>query len=102
MLKGLNILLLTGFLTACTWSDLIGMVTPSSGGGIDTELVIGDKSQEVNTEIGAETTNQQAESIVNNIVNEQPVGWIIFAMICLILPTPQSMWKAWRSKDVKR
>ena len=89
-------------LTACSWSDALNLINPSKGGGIDTEVVVGDKNQAVTTEIGAETNNQQAESIVNNITESANVGWILFGFLGWMLPAPQAMWKYWRERNVRK
>ena len=89
-------------LTACSWTDALDFIIPSKDGGINTELVVGDKNQSVVTEVGSETNNQQAESIVNNITDEAPIWLILFGMIGWVLPSPQSMWTSWRNRNVRK
>lgn len=87
-----KVIILSLFLTACSWTDVLDFITPSSG-GVDTEIVVGDKNQSVTTEFGKQT----AQTIVNN----ETTAWFpyILAMIALMLPTPTTMWNAWRNKN---
>lgn len=95
MLNALKIVLLSMLLTACSWSDIVGMVVPSKRGGIDTEIVVGDKKQVVSTKIGEQT--QTAQTIINESTAYLPWG---IALIALMLPTPTTMWNAWRKRNV--
>ena len=86
----IKVLILTLFLTGCSWKDVIGLLSPSSG-GIDTEIVVGDKKEEIVTEIG--TQKQTANEITNTTVDNAPVWLIVLAMLGWFLPTPQGMVK---------
>ena len=92
MQKGVSIIVLSLALTACSWSDLIGIVSPSKG-GIDTELVVGDKNQTVSTEVG----KQEAESI-SNITDTSPL-LLSLAMLGWFLPTPQGLFRMWKNRN---
>lgn len=96
MLNVVKILLLTSILTACSWTDALNMLSPSKGGGIDTELVVGDKSQSVVTEIGG----QEAETITN--VTDSNNFLLVLAMLGWFLPSPQEMYKMWRSRNASK
>lgn len=89
-----SVVLLSLFLAACSWSDLIGIVSPSKG-GIDTEIVVGDKNQTVSTEVG----KQEAESI-SNITDTSPF-LLALAMLGWFLPTPQGLFRMWKSRNDK-
>lgn len=91
----LSIVLLALSLTACSWSDLIGIVSPSKG-GIDTEVVVGDKNQTVSTEVG----KQEAESI-SNVTDTSPL-LLSLAMLGWFLPTPQGLFKMWKDRNVRQ
>ncbi len=86
---------LASLLTGCSWLDVLDVVMPSKKGGIDTEIVIGDKKQEVVTVLG----NQKAKTITNN--NSVPFWIIGLGMLGWFLPTPQGMFRMWRSKDAQ-
>jgi len=92
MRRVLSVLLLSLVISACSWKDVMDFVSPSKG-GIDTEIVVGDKTQEVNTELG----NQSAETITN--VTEAPIGLYILAALGWFLPTPQGMVRMWRNRN---
>ena len=91
--------------------DIINPFKASSGLSVDTEIVVGDKQEEVNTEVvgNKETTNNTAESIsqVYNTVNEGIDWWVWVLMIVgWITPTPTRMWGAFinlfrRKKNAK-
>ena len=74
------------------------MVNPFSNDGlsVDAELTVGDKNQAVNTEVG--TSNQQADTIVNNITESANLGWIVFGMLGWLAPSPQELRKMWRNR----
>lgn len=83
-------------LQGCTVWD---MIKPSSGVKVDTEVVVGDKKEEIAT--GAvvgkkEETNNTADSLVQtyNSVNEQYPWWVVVLLILgWSLPTPGKMFK---------
>lgn len=83
-----------GTLASCSAWDLI---KPSSGLSVDTELVVGDKVQTVNSEIG--TTNNKADSIVQNIDNTDYIMLgalltsVITGVVGWMLPVPKFMRK---------
>ena len=83
-------------LNSCALWDFI---KPSDGISVDTEIVAGDKSEEIAT--GAvvgkkETTNNTADAINQtfNSVNEQYPWWVVVLLILgWVLPSPSQMWK---------
>lgn len=97
MIKVLT-LVLALTVAGCSWMDVVDFVMPSKNGGIDTELVLGDKQEEIKTEIGAETNTYTAETIVNNVTESANIGWIIFGIIGFMLPTPTRMYYMWKSR----
>ena len=88
----LKVIILSLLLTACSWKDVLDFVSPSSG-GIDTEVVLGDKREQIDTRVGS----QEAEEIINN--NNAPVWLIALAMLGWFMPTPQGMYNMWREKS---
>jgi hypothetical protein len=82
---GLLLAAIIAVLASCSPMDVVDLFKPS--GGVDAELVVGDKTQEVNTQIG----NQEAQQIVNN--DNVPVWIILFGVAGWLLPTPTTMWK---------
>ncbi len=91
MLKQVKIVALVLMLSSCSVMDVIDFISPSSG-GVDTEVVLGDKTQSVKTELG----NQTANTIINN----ETTAWFpyILALIALMLPTPTTMWNYFKRK----
>lgn len=73
------------------------MLKPSSGLAVETELVVGDKNQTVNTELGQ--TNNRADNITQNIdsVDYVTLGLLILSVITGVigwmLPVPKFMRK---------
>lgn len=94
----IKVIILSLFLTGCSMMDVVDLIKPSSGLSVDTEIVAGDKKQEVRTEIGAETNTYTAETIVNNVTSSANIGWIIFGIVGLMLPTPTRMYYLWKNR----
>ena len=69
-------------------ADLINPNKPSIG--VEVEAIIGDKKEEVNTQVG-NTNNQKAE-VINNTSTYDPMILLLLIM-GWVLPTPQGMWK---------
>jgi len=90
-------------ITACSWSDVLGLMSPAKG-GIETEIVVGDKEQQVNTEVGTETQIQEADEIINETVNETNIstGFMLLAMLGWFFPSPQELFRMWRSRNDKK
>lgn len=86
----LKVLLLTLMLSGCTALPAINTVTDmfkeDNGIKVETELIIGDKSQEL--QIGHEQT---ATNISN--IEEIPIEFIILLCLGWLLPSPGAMWK---------
>ena len=101
------IILVSALLSSCSAWDL---VKPSSGLSVETEIVAGDKQQEVAT--GAvvgkkETTNNTAETIQQtyHTVDEGLSIWDQFLMLLmsfllgwLAMPDAIHMWQIWRKR----
>ena len=91
-------LILASSLSGCTlWDAALGVLKPSEGISVDAEMTIGDKTEEVNTEIAAEknTTHNVADQVYNTYqeMNEAAPWWIILLLILgWVLPAPHSMW----------
>ena len=87
-----------GTTTACSMWD---MIKPSSPGlSVDTELVVGDKEQQVNTDIGHTTNTAETISIQN--VDESPSFLFMFLMVLgWIMPDPARIW-GWMKNIFKR
>jgi len=95
MLRLIASLCVVLMLQACSWKDVIGLVSPSKG-GIDTEIVLGNKKQEVITSIGT----QKATTIINK--EEAPPWLMVLAAIGWFLPSPQGLFRMWRSRNDKQ
>jgi len=90
------ILALVLLLSSCSVWDFI---KPSSGISVDTEIVAGNKQEEINTEVvgNKETTNNTADAITQtyNTINESMDWWIwVLMVIGWMTPTPTKMWGA--------
>jgi len=90
------VFLLSVGIQACSVWDII---KPSSGISVDTEIVAGDKQEEINTEVvgSKATTNNTADAITQtyNTINESMEWWIWVLMIVgWMTPTPSKMWGA--------
>ena len=91
-------------LSSCTLWDIINPFSKGEGLSVDAEMVVGDKQEEVNTEIVGkkETTVNTADSIVNTYqtVNEQYPFWVVALLILgWVLPSPHQMWSSfWRKR----
>lgn len=87
--------LLTIILTLSGCSSLAGMAVTSAlgvggGGGIDTELVIGEK--EIATEVSGNKTINTNSAEVINIVNEENFMLMLIAIIGWMAPSPSQMY----------
>lgn len=71
----------------------LDFVQPATN-GIDAEVTVGKKQEEVNTEVGrsVSNTNQAASEIENNI-NNVPFLFLILLVLGWLLPSPNEMWK---------
>jgi len=99
-------LVLCALLTSCTPMDAIKAVLPSKGVSVETEIVAGDKKQEVATGavVGKKktvTTNNTAETITQTYTTIQQGKsiWDIFLMTLmsflvgwLAMPSARQMW----------
>lgn len=104
-MRNLLLALLLSSLTLVGCSSLAGIAVPvlkgvmgeDKGLEVDTELVIGDKTQEVDIQLGS---NMTAE-VINNIQNIPPFVLILLVM-GWVLPTPAAMVRwVFRRKDAK-
>lgn len=83
-------------LTACSSFNPVKMaksvLSPDSKGlSVDTELTVGDKQENTNVDIG-DKSNQQAESIVNNTIEDIPLWVILLMIIGWMAPDPATCW----------
>ena len=108
----IRVLLLVFLLSGCT--ALKGIMTganllaPASNGiSVDAELTVGDKQEEINTEIGRNTTSMEysAEEVSNQITNISPM-FLFLLILGWLLPSPNEIWKGlkgmvlfWRQKN---
>lgn len=110
---GVGILMMFGCATLAEFA--MDAVSPSKG-GINTELVVGDKEQTLGTnqEVKAEQIgtvvgqNDNHTDIASaddvSIVNQNYPGWFVLLLLVgnivfLCAPTPTTMWNAWRKKS---
>lgn len=88
------ILLLSVLASSCSlWDMASGVLKPTPGLSVDTEIVAGDKKEEVNTDVTGEKTVNTAENITYNIT-EDNVDYTLFivALIGWIAPSPRQIW----------
>jgi hypothetical protein len=78
--------------------DLLNVVKPSSG--IDAELTVGDKSEEINTQLGnKEIVTNNAEQVGDrvekqiNITENIPLWLVLLLILGWIMPTPTNIWR---------
>lgn len=88
-------------LSSCSVLDAISFFKP--GGGIDTELTVGDKKQEVVVGSKQEVVVDKVEGGVNTTtVNEVNPFILIMLILGWLMPTPTAMYKwgvdKWRGK----
>ena len=113
------------YLTGCSalagfgMDALTGAIGGGSKGGINTELVVGDKEQTLgnNIEVKADHVDKVVGSNDNSvalagevenveITNVNYPTWLIATLLGLMvlflcLPTPTQMWKSWRNRKKK-
>ena len=92
MKQRLKIMLLSFVLLGCSMNPVSvvkDLLTDDGGMHVETEVVAGDKTEEINTEIGA--TSMQAE-VITNIQETSP--WVLILLVLgWFLPGPGAMWK---------
>ena len=72
-------------------SSVIGLTNTASN-GINAELTVGDKQEDINTKVGETNTIQEAEEITNYVDNIPPM--VLFMLVLgWLLPSPSEMWK---------
>lgn len=96
MKRILVVVLLAVLASGCNpLSAIWGAVKPSGGVDVDAELTVGDKNEEVNTDVAGEKTVNTAENITYNIHEEKKgpsVWWAAFAFLGWFLPSPRQLW----------
>tara|TARA_R110000772_G_scaffold144025_1_gene253572 strand:- start:1071 stop:1331 length:261 start_codon:yes stop_codon:yes gene_type:complete len=78
----------------------------SNGVAVDAELTVGDKKEEINTEIGGTVNNSaQSAKTIENHINNIPFTVLLLLVLGWLLPSPNEMWKGlkgmvlfWRQK----
>ena len=94
------LLLGSALISSCSAWDIIGaVVKPSPGIAVETEVVVGDKQQEIasGAVVGKkQTTTNSAETITQTYttVNEAKTDyWLyLFGLIGWLLPSPRQLW----------
>lgn len=93
MRRGLIVLLLV-FVTGCSTlgvgKAVVGALGGGSGPSLDVETTLGDKTQEVNTEIGDDI--QQEAHVINNVRELDPF-LLLLAIAGWLAPTPGQCWR---------
>lgn len=85
----LCLMTLVGCSSLSAVSFLTGLVGEKPGISVDTELVVGDKKQDVEVQIG--TTQSQMAATINN--DNAPPVLISLLILGWLLPTPGAMFK---------
>lgn len=71
-------------------------LTDTASRGVDAELTVGKKQEEINTEVGNTDNNQKAEEITNYVDNIPPL--VLFVLVLgWLLPSPTEMWRGFVS-----
>lgn len=90
--------MLTVLLSVSSCSALktaMSLAAPASNGiAVDAELTVGDKNEEINTEVGRNTNNMkyQAEEVSNQFTNISPL-FLLLLILGWLLPSPNEIWK---------
>lgn len=91
-MRSLRLVLLALFLTACSSFNPIDMAksvfTDDKGLEVNTELVVGDKQEHNEGQIGHK---QKAETINN--INEIPLTVLLVMVLGWLLPSPVEIWR---------
>lgn len=105
MRKPFVMLILASSLAGCSWLGVVKDVfMPSSSGlSVDAELTVGDKQEEVNTEVvGNKETTHNTADVLNQTyetVNEAAPWWVVLLLILgWVLPEPTRMGRWIRGK----
>lgn len=85
-------------LSACSTMDIVKNAGKAVLGGgsdsglsVDTELVVGDKNQQAEVQVG-DRSQQQAESIANTQINNISPFVLLLLILGWLLPSPQEIW----------
>lgn len=83
-------------------SSLPGLIADAvlpgdSGLSVDAELTVGDKEEQVNTELQA-GDRIQGENVTVNETNTVSPFILLLLIAGWVLPTPQGLWRSWRSR----
>lgn len=70
-------------------SAAAGALTGASGKGVDAELTVGTKTEEMHNNVG--NTNWEAQTIQN--VQQVPFVFMLLMVLGWLLPSPQEIWK---------
>lgn len=85
----------------------LDLAAPASNGiAVDTELTVGDKKEEINTEVGGTVNNSaQTAATIENHIDNIPFTVLLLLVLGWLLPSPNEMWKGlkgmvlfWRTK----
>jgi hypothetical protein len=93
-----NLILVAILASSMSGCAIWDWIKPASDGiSVDAEMTIGDKKEEVNTEVVGEktTTHNVADKVYNTYqeMNEAAPWWIILLLILgWVLPAPHHMW----------
>lgn len=95
MLRLIAAIALTSALAACSWTDVARVLGPPMKQGVEAEVVVGKKEEEVavNTHFGEEKQIEQtADQIINTTSGLTTIQLLIFAVLAgWALPDPQTM-----------
>lgn len=91
-MRNLLLALFLCVLTGCsTLMDMgKGLITDDKGLEVDTELVVGDKDELNEVQVGIKS-RQDAETINN--INEVPIIFMLLMVLGWLLPSPSEIWR---------
>ncbi len=105
MRRFLLVMIMASGLAGCSMWDVVkGVISPSQGVSVDAELTVGDKTEEVNTDVAGEKTVNTAENITYNVHEENKgpsILWVAFAFsgwLLWFVESPQALWRRFRGK----
>lgn len=93
MVKVLLLVLCLGIGGCTALQTAMSLAAPASK-GIEAELVVGDKQEEVNTEVGSQVTNsKQTAQTIENHIESVPLSFMLLMVLGWLLPSPNEIFR---------
>lgn len=94
MVKVLLLVLCLGIGGCTALQTAMSLAQPATN-GINAELTVGDKTEEIVTEVGRTDNNQKADTIENHIDNI-PMTVLVLLILGWVLPSPNEIWRGFK------